>query len=475
MDSTEKVEVPFCEYAITQSLSQLFRRAGHEVNSNSVPHNESMLNTLEAFAKAASVTLYYLDDSSEVNYVFYGKVNASNDDIEMDTGVLAISKTNGHLYVLDGVPRVPFSHYEGRYEGEVLEELESPMIDSEGELDDNRMGVDFDSSGWFFEVYRDGSFEPKIGQLASKSNVREERVKSTLSPKEYNDWDLYINIPVSERGIDGRPDVFYACAFSSEGRVHFVNCTYYSSPSILVIPDGLGICMLHKATQVFVMTRECVPVVSFDLYRDLSELISKLEDKAYEEFRAIGWPVAESPFDVILGHIDQKYKGIRATSYSKGQCMYTYTDGLRNNISYSATHTELLDDFPLSVMDVPMTIEGCSVIVTLNAVENALPLLIKYYPQRPCVLYGTVETFFAFLMKTGYTRQLPDMETTNAVFGLYLNICKINNEMERLGGTLAVNMAPFFSASQFNEAPTLQFDQWVEQSSGLKYLPFYPK
>ena len=75
-------------------------------------------------------------------------------------------------------------------------------------------------------------------------------------------------------------DVFYLCAFSDGAKIEFSKAVYFVYLSVLMIPDGTGICMVNIASQVFVLSRENSVIMAFDMYAEHCFLID-----GYEQLR----------------------------------------------------------------------------------------------------------------------------------------------------------------------------------------------
>ena len=448
--------IPTSEFVQTESLVTLFKAAGFHIDSNTVSYGLSFLKTAENLSKTARVTLYVIDPSPEQpNVVING--NGGSD------GIIIVIKNPHNLEVINQLPdpSPTFTQYETGLSIN-LEELESDDGEEE-ERWDERIQIDFKASGWFFKEYLDPD-----QALLNSSNVVTHRL--SLQPEEVKDWDLIIKIPLTRytKGgpFSGRSDVFYVCAFSSNSKIRFHKCRFYEYSSLLLIPDGLGICLLNKATDLIVLDRECVPITTLSVYEEIGFLVGHLESEDLP-LMVMSNPLCGSIKDLVNQTVDTDFKDITASSIQNGECVYVYKDS--NDIPYTAPFSKLIETYT-KVMRNLVTVEPSKLYIRTTSVEKMLSVIQSYLPKQKSILFSVIRKFVLFLYNIGYTKVIPGStdKDLNESFITYINVVQINRFLRKNDGTGVVDMSQFQGFG--SKSSLIYLTEWIEDKSGIQYM-----
>lgn len=297
-------------------------------------------------------------------------------------------------------------------------------------------------------------------------------------------YDMYVLCPDTAASVTAPPHMqpAYVVGYTADGLVRFPQCKLYRDrgqkwPSMLFIKDGIGLAGVTKVIEIFILTSNFMPIISFDLHEELFTFASRITP--YNRVRLINRPTMQTMRDCVKADVRERFPGLSVHGVDQGECVYATT----NAPCTVFTVNYMVDNWGLK--DEVISMSRSCLALTLRVLEDSLAFLQTRIPRRRSIIYTVCRQFFVFLYKIGYDQKLCSASRLNDAFVMYQNIKKINRQGVEQGGTFQIDMSPFLAlpaaveqtAAEEEEQHTplrtsniLKFIKWRERKSLIKYI-----
>lgn len=446
------MEFPYTDFVIVDSLSLAIRSQGLSTNNSTPvitpPNPIAQFDALcDAVAKSFGCSLY-LDDKvrkSKNRYNTHGP--ASN------TNVVFIERSPEAFIISPQQQDTScYSRYEATHAITNLEELEKAPENIE------KITEDFteEALGWFYDVFKN---DPKSPYSTIPRNVYPADLKESASSVPRGEIDMIIQCP--------EKDVIHVLGYSSRGMITFPKSTLYTnklSTPILRVPDGLGICLVAGAQEIFLLSSSFNPILAFQFIPQFVRFVKAIGVKGCF-VTVLDDPIPTKLDEIIDADIEAKYGNLRVgTNIVQGECTYDYEALDRDGIPQSSTINHLVSRW--GITKPILCVKESFLCMNLHTLERIIEVINEYLPRDRSVIYKTIERFVNFLYRVGYSGEIPQYENLTDAFVAYQNIKVINSQLVTKDGTLTIDMSPFSKYSRYQE---LCIRDWKETNSNVSY------
>ncbi|KAK3786562.1 hypothetical protein RRG08_036667 [Elysia crispata] len=449
------LSVEYSEFVLPNSLALLLRRMGF-TPMNSEQSNNPLLNrndddVMYYAATNHDLSLYVVDEVRSKNILYNPSDTLARAFLRRDASTLTALRDAAGERFESYYPVVPSGSDN------------TPMEVDKTEED---ISIDVvDPSGWNYDVsdsdFVKRQYKPNVTQLRHRDD-------KDLSD---GDYDIIAKCPEARR-------VVYVEGYSSRSRIIFNEVTVHSER--LVIPlikihNGLGICLMHKVTDIIFLDGALNPVQTLDVYDQACDFLSALRRDGVSN--VVDYPLLTTLGSIIDHDLETLYTDLRVGSrVMDGECSYEFESKSRGGIADVATLGYLVNNMVAPRHLLLCVGDRSALCMSLHTAEKFVTLVKGRVPEQRSVIYQCVEAFKQFLYRIGFPGELPRHETLEETYRLYTNIKMITYKLQETDGNIKVDMQPFTSAlksSHQSPANTVYtFNNWVEQDSGIKFYAF---
>lgn len=316
------------------------------------------------------------------------------------------------------------------------------------------------SSDWTYEIT-----PGNVDRGVHRSNVQRGNITYNEEPSDDltdTKYDLIIKCPKAKYA-------FVVEGYSRTCKVTFDTATIHTSKlstPLLKIPNGLGICLLTKVIDIFVLDEGANPIQHIDLYSDLATFAKGLGSGISKV--QVNTPLAGvTDADIIRSDIGSRYTNIRiGREIIDGECVYHFDNNARGGVNDRSTLGYMVNSSTIS--QALMCIDNqSSLCLSMDTLDKILASIDSYLPEGKSIIYQTVRRFILFLYKMGFLHELVYYDTPEDAFSMYCNIRLAADKLNMHGGDGDIDMEPF--QPFYNRTPYVyKFNKWTEVQTGIK-------